>query len=113
MTRKRPVTLVEYLFRSLGYRKGTKAAAFIVAWGIYADSVGDGERPGMHGYAKYWKQSVATSYRELEVFREAFPEDPFPDRVWAMIREHVETRKSRSVATAQALPVLGRWASDD
>lgn len=112
MSRSRPVTLVEFLYGKLGYRRGTKAAAFIVAWGIYADSLPVDEVWSMHGYAKYWKQSPATSYRELEVFREAFPGDQWPFRVWALVRDSVDARKSRALATAQALPVVGRWASD-
>jgi len=110
VTAKRRLTLVEYLYRTLGYRKGTRAAAFIVAWGIYSDSLPDGERAHMYGYANYWKQSQATSYRELETFHAAFPDDALPDRVWAQLREHVDARKSVSVATAQALPVVGRWS---
>lgn len=109
MTPRRPVTFAEFLFRKLGYRKGTKVAAFVVAWGIYTDSLQEGRRASMFGYANYWKQSQATSYRELEVFHEAFPDEVLPDRVWSVVGRHVEERKSRAVAAAQALPVVSRW----
>jgi hypothetical protein len=112
MTRKRPVMLGEYLFRKLGYRKGTKAAAFIVAWGLYSDSLGEGEPWSVEAYADYWRESHSTAYRELRVFREAFPEDSYPFRVWGVIRDSVEARRSGSVAVAvaQALPVEGVWS---
>jgi hypothetical protein len=112
MTPKRPVMLGEYLFRKLGYRRGTKAAAFIVAWGLYSDSLGEGESWSVEAYAKYWGESFSTAYRELNVFREAFPDDGYPFRVWGVVRDSVEARKSRSlpVAMAQVLPVVGTWS---
>jgi hypothetical protein len=98
------VTLLEHLYRKAGYRKGTKAAAFIVAWGIYSDSLPEGERAHMYGYRLYWKESQATAYRELQAFHEVFPDDPFPDRIWALLRQYVDSPKL-PVAMAQALPV--------
>jgi hypothetical protein len=108
MPRKR-VTLLEYLYRSVGYRKGTKAAAFIVAWGLYSDSLPDGSRPHMYGYSKFWKQSSASSYRELVVFHEVFPGDATPDRVWSVIGDVVESKKLAD-AMAQALRVEAVWS---
>lgn len=98
-----------YLFRKLGYRKGTKAAAFIVAWGIYADSLSEGEVPTMDGYQRYWKSNPAAAYRERAVFHDAFPDDLTPDRIWRLAREQVQSRRSVSVAVAEALPVAATW----
>lgn len=112
MTRKRPLMLGEYLFQKLGYRNGTKVAAFIVAWGIYADSLPVDDVWTIEGYARYWGESDSTAYRELRLFREAFAEDSYPFRVWALIRDDVDARKSRrSVAIAQALSISGGWSS--
>lgn len=122
MTAKRPVTLLEYLYREMGYRKGTRVAAFIVAWGIYADTLDEsvsvpgerrrreGKRSHMDGYISYWKMSRATAYRELAMFREAFPGDEYPDRVWALVTDAVGSRRSLSVAMAEASVVKGVWA---
>jgi hypothetical protein len=107
MPRKR-VTLLEYLYGNQGYRKGTKSAAFIVAWGLYSDSLGQDQRAHMDGYSKYWRQSRASSYRELAVFHEVFP-DELPDRLWGLIRGAVDSRKLPQ-AMAQALRVESVWS---
>lgn len=103
-------TLAVFLFRELGYRKGTKVAAFIAAWGIYSDQVPDGEGPYIHGYTKYWKQNQANTYRELHAFHEVFPDDATPQRLWDIARKAVKDRKTVAVATAQVLPAMGEWS---
>lgn len=108
MTAKRQ-TLAEFLFREVGWRKGTKVAAFIVAWGIYSDQVPEGEKTHLWGYSQYWKQSNANTYRELSAFHEVFPDDVLPDRLWDEARAAVKDRKSLAIATAQVLPAVGVW----
>lgn len=103
------VTLAEYLFKKVGLRKGTRAAAFIVAWGLYAESVPPESTPTMVGYTAYWKQSEATSYRELDVFHQAFPTERYPDRIWWKARSAVQDRKSLSAATGQAMAAVSVW----
>jgi len=110
MTARRPVTLLEYLYRKMGYRKGTRVAAFVVAWGIYADTLGEDKRAHMDGYIKYWRTSRATAYRELSMFREAFPDDLLPDRVWSLVTGAVASRRSLSVAMAEASVVKEVWS---
>jgi hypothetical protein len=110
MTAKRPVTFLEFLYRELGYRRGTRAAAFVVAWGIYSDSLADGVESNMDGYGKYWNMSRATAYRELQVFHAVFPDDALPDRVWSKLSEGVTARKSLSVGMAQASGVKAVWS---
>jgi hypothetical protein len=108
MVKKRE-TLAEYLFRTVGFRKGTRAAAFIAAWGIYSDQVPEGEAVNLFGYTKFWKSSQATTYRELATFHEAFPDEALPDRLWAQARAAVEARKSLPSATAQLMGTAGTW----
>jgi hypothetical protein len=103
------VTLAEYLFKKVGLRKGTRAAAFIVAWGIYMDSLPPEKKANMYGYSGYWKQSEATSYRELDVFHQAFPNEKYPDRIWAKARSVVLDRKALTAATGQAMAAVGDW----
>jgi len=110
MTAKRPTTFLEFLYREVGYRKGTRVAAFVVAWGIYSDSLSDGVPANMDGYGRYWKTSRATAYRELSAFHQVFPLDPLPDRVWMKLSEAVSARKSLSIAMAQASGVKAVWS---
>lgn len=102
-------TFAEFLFREMGFRKGTKVAAFVAAWGIYSDQVPEGEAPYIHGYTKYWKQNQANTYRELHLFQELFPDDATPQRLWDVARKAVKDRNSLSVATAQLMNVAGDW----
>lgn len=107
-------TLAEYLAGQVGLFKGTKVAAFIVAWGIYTEKV-DGPHT-LEGYSSYWRQSVATTYRERDLFRICFPADKVPDRVWTAVRLDGAVRgarldaRRRDVAAAQAMSVLGSWS---
>lgn len=103
------VTLAEYLFKKVGLRKGTRAAAFIVAWGLYMDSLPPESKPTMVGYSAYWKQSDATSYREFDVFHQAFPDEKYPDRIWEKARSAVHDRKALSAATGQAMAAVSVW----
>jgi hypothetical protein len=99
-----------YLFRTLGWRKGTKVAAFIAAWGIYSDSLPrKGERT-LAGYASFWRESRATSFREQELFRLAFPDHLTPESLWRDLRRDVSRAEGdRDSATATVLAVRGSW----
>lgn len=107
----REMTLAQYLVRKVGLVKTMKVATFVVAWGIYTEKV-----KGPHtldGYSAYWKQSVATTYRERDLFRIAFSGDQVPDRVWAHVREVYAQKldqRGRDVGVADVLSVSGGWS---
>lgn len=107
-----------YLFRALGWRKGTKVAAFIAAWGIYSDSLSRSAERTLAGYAAYWGESRATSFREQELFRLAFPGELTPEDLWRENRRGVVgtyssrwawTDADRDSATAAVLSLRGSW----
>jgi len=106
-TKREP--LLMYLYRTVGYRDGTKAAAFLVAWGIYADDAKTVGPPTPEGYRLYWKASEAAYFRDLRAFRAAFVDDQFPDRLWSVLRRAVDSRKVAS-ATREAMFVNGVWS---
>lgn len=109
MAKREP--LLVHLYREVGMREAVRAASFIVAWGLYVDDPKSPKPPSLKGYEVYWKQSESTSYRECRAFRNAFPDDPFPDRQWAMIRRQVEARKGKVGSGAKAaMFVEGVWA---
>jgi hypothetical protein len=107
MAKREP--LLMHLYRENGFREGTRAAEFIVSWGIYSEKLPSGEVPTMDGFSAFWRESQATSYRGLRAFRGAFPDDPFPDRVWAVIAKHVEARKV-AAASRDAMFVEAVWS---
>lgn len=102
--------LLLHLYRELGFRDGTRAAEFIVSWGIYSDAtiLEKGNALSMDGYSRFWKESQATSYRGLRAFRRAFPDDTYPDRVWRLIAKQIEARKV-AAATREAMFVESVW----
>jgi hypothetical protein len=108
MSNKREPLLM-FLYRTVGYRDGTKAAAFAIAWGIYADDPKTEGLPTPEGYRRYWNTSEAAYFRELRAFRAAFVDDQFPDRVWSVLRRGVKSRKLGS-ATREAMFVESAWA---
>jgi hypothetical protein len=109
MAKREP--LLMHLYRESGFREGTRAAEFIVSWGLYVDS-GDvrpvGALPSMEDYSRYWKQSLATSYRGLRAFHESFPDEHYPDRIWGRIADKIEARKVAR-ASREAMFVEGVW----
>jgi hypothetical protein len=99
-----------YLFRTLGWRRGTKVAAFVAAWGIYSDSLSRSAERTLAGYASFWHESRATSFREQELFRVAFPEHLTPESLWRELRRDVSRADGdRDSATATVLAVRGSW----
>lgn len=108
----RTVTFAEFVVGKVGLIKGTKVAAFVVAWGIYTQNEPD--RPSLEGYSRYWGQSISATYRERDLFQICWPDDKVPDRLWAVIRTHVDGRfigaaRARDRAAAQALTVRAVW----
>jgi hypothetical protein len=108
----RTVTLAEFLVGRVGLVKGTKVAAFIVAWGIYAS-----KEPAPHtleGYTRYWGQSISSTYRERDLFRICWPNEQLPDRVWASMSDVVDAKWggdgfARDRGAARALALRGVW----
>jgi hypothetical protein len=55
-----------------GYRRGRKIAQFIAEWELAVRS--NGAAIEVADFAEYWGDHLATAYRRLAEFREAFPE---------------------------------------
>jgi hypothetical protein len=100
-----------FLVRRVGLRKAVQVATFVVAWGIYSE-----KSPGPHdmkGYTAYWRQSLATSYKERDTFRMAFPSQTDPSELWSQIRAVYRAKlddKRRDVGVAEVFGVSGSWS---
>lgn len=65
-------TLLELaLLQTRSHLKAARLAAYVIAWGRCRADLG--HDPTTEEYAEWWGQSVRTAYRELALFREAFP----------------------------------------
>jgi hypothetical protein len=108
----RTVTLAEFLTGKVGLMKGTKVAAFVVAWGIYTER--EAGPHSLEGYYRYWGQSISSTYRERDLFRICWPNEQVPDRVWPALGAVVDAKWgadgfARDRGAARALSVSGRW----
>ncbi len=105
------LSMGEYLVAKVGLRKATAVATFVVAWGIYSEKV---DAPHtLDGYSKFWRQSVATTYRERDLFRVCFPDDKVPNRVWALCRAVYDAKvdeRRRELSAVRLLALRGVWS---
>jgi hypothetical protein len=90
------------------------AVSYLAAWGVCADQLGasvgrdgrwrrfhsEGFGPTHSEYSTYWKQSEAKTAREAAAFRQAFPGETDPGRLWLQIRDQVVSRE-RDMAIAE------------
>lgn len=77
MKKDRTVTLIELCVDRAGFRRGAKVMAFVIAWGRAREALG--RSPYVEEYADYWKQPHRSAWREMEYFKQAFPEFDRPD----------------------------------
>lgn len=64
---------------------------FIVAWAMVRDDLG--REPTIDEYAKWWKQSERTAYREQALFRQALPGEKSPSRLIDVTSAQWDARK--------------------
>jgi len=100
-----------FLFRQVGWRKGSKVAAFIAAWGIYSESLRPADERSLLGYAVFWGESRATAFREQELFRLVFPQLSTPEPLWRTIRRSVVRSDDRDAVAGTVMVVRGDWAA--
>lgn len=104
-------TLLKFLISKVGVLKAAKIAGFIAAWGMYSESIEEGGKATIYGCGQFWKRSQASMYREIGLFRRAFPDDHDPERVWQLSKAQVvERQKAKSdQAAGELLEVRMDW----
>jgi hypothetical protein len=116
MAEKKPEPLGLYMVRRVGLRRSMSVCTFVVAWGIYMEKGPKGERREhtMDGYTKYWRQSLAKTYRERDLFQIVFPGQNDPTELWGEIRavykHKLDARSDKDVTAAQVFSLPGRWS---
>lgn len=91
-------SLVVVLQQRIGARRGGAVLAFIIAWDTARRALGpdwpaeEGLTAEVEAYTKWWNQSVRTSWREVERFREALPAHRSPSQ---LLDELEDTRWNR------------------
>lgn len=101
---KRPAkTLMEVAVAQHGLRKGASVVGFILAWAIASDAM---EQPlTLDDYATWWKDSMATAYRDQARFRETFPGHATPQAIVDAIFAQHEARQ----ALKRGIPGIGTF----
>jgi hypothetical protein len=100
MARKVNKPLGVLVVEKIGLRRGMRALTYIVSWGLATEA--EGHPVTMDEYTAYWKQSLSTSYRELDAFRLVWPDLKDPELVWERVRENV-TQKRPELAVVEAM----------
>jgi hypothetical protein len=77
-------TLLEYIFATVGFRKGRKIVTFMLSWDLVESKLG--YEPTVEEYAHWWKESASSGYREQALFRECFPAETSPSRLLHDVR---------------------------
>jgi hypothetical protein len=74
--------------------EASKACALVWAWAETTRSLG--RPPTRAEHSKHWKESDRTTYRDLEVFRRAFPTERDPQNLANWLNANVERRSSEA-----------------
>jgi hypothetical protein len=85
--RKPGTQLVVFVVSKVGMRDAYKVLAFIVQWGMVARKLQ--REPTWPEYCAYWKESRATYFRAVQVYRRVWPGDKNPQRVWSWVEQRV------------------------
>lgn len=93
--------LVAFLVSKVGMKDALKVLTFIAQWGTVARKLG--REPTWPEYCAYWKESRATYFRALQVYRRVWPKDKNPQRVWLW----VESQVPAGVPVDRAVNALG------
>ncbi len=100
---RRPLTLAEVAAVNLhaagvgqikAVVKASTVCVTIFCWYLAADKLG--HWPTVEQYARHWRQSERTSYRELALFAQAFPGEDGPRRLVGCIAAQVDEKLQAS-----------------
>lgn len=82
--RRQPRTLLEHIYARTGSMRSTlRIGVLIQQWAIARRDIG--RKPMVSEYCEWWRISEATAYRDLALFRKAFPGEDGPDRLAAAL----------------------------
>jgi hypothetical protein len=82
----------------VGLRRGLRALGFMVAWDMCREALG--HEPDVQEYAAWWKEATSTAYRDMALFKEAFPGEDTPSRLLDLAPQPVEVRSLGSLVVA-------------
>jgi hypothetical protein len=100
------VRLGPFMTARLGsVRKATKVAGFIASWGIAYEALKLGGAITIDEYADYWNVSRAKAFRDYQLYKQVWPRDFSPLRVWKWCKVHGVVSRDADVAAAQIFNV--------
>lgn len=97
-----------FMVSKVGWRKAMRCASFIAAWGMAYEDLHLGRAVTIDEVAGHWGRSRATVFRDFQVYKEIWPRDVTPLRVWKWCRSQAVVAHDRDMAAAQLwnVPVL-------
>jgi hypothetical protein len=106
--RQQSTQLVLFLVSKVGMRKAVKIVTLVAGWGMVARKLK--REPTWPEYCAYWNESRATYWRDIKLFREVWPDDKSPQRVWEWCEKLVPARASKDETAAGLMVVSWRAA---
>jgi len=80
---------MEHIYARTGSMRHTlRISVLIQQWALVRRDLG--RRPTVEQYYEWWKQSERTAYRDLALFREAFPDEDGPDRIAQWLNQRAD-----------------------
>lgn len=100
--------LTEDALKKVGIKKAYKLLTFVACWGIFMSKNG---RPpaSVDEYADWWHVHRATAFRDLEVFRTAYPDHAYPTEICEWL-DRQDVRVFQASAPVVALHIGGMLA---
>ena len=104
------VPLLAIAGQNAGILRAGSAVSVLIQWSIAEAKVGhelgqgEGLSAAVREYAKYWRMSERTAWRDLDRFRRGFPSEESPGRITAHWRAHVANTINQG--TASTVPVF-------
>jgi hypothetical protein len=80
--------LVAFLVGKVGLRDAVKVATFLIQWGTVARKMG--REPIKEEYCLFWRESMATYYRDLKRMRKVWPDERTPQAKWEWVEANVK-----------------------
>jgi hypothetical protein len=90
-----------FMVSQVGWRKATRCAQFIAAWGAAYEDLHLGRAVTIDEVAAHWGKSRAMVFRDFQIYKEVWPRDVTPLRVWKWCRAQSELAGDRDDVAAQ------------
>jgi hypothetical protein len=95
--KRKPDPLLVVLSRRIGPTRAMRVCSFVISWGYVYEKLGRAPT-SVEEYAELASASIPTAYRDQRLFREAFPGESTPSRIWESLHGKIDTADPAAAA---------------